>query len=49
MKRFHVHTPLDDLQENIAFPSRLFGAEPTRVTADHSKWMLDDPLIRNVS
>ena len=45
MKRFHVHTHVQDLQASIAFYSRLFGAEPTRVEADYAKWMLDDPRI----
>lgn len=45
MKRFHVHVHVDDLQKNIAFYSRLFGAEPTRTESDYAKWMLDDPAV----
>lgn len=45
MKRFHVHTHVDDLQASIAFYSKLFGAEPTRAEADYAKWMLEDPRI----
>ena len=45
MKRFHVHAHVDDLTASIAFYSRMFGAEPTRVEADYAKWMLDDPRI----
>ena len=45
MKRFHVHAHVDDLSASIAFYSRMFGAEPTRVEADYAKWMLDDPRI----
>lgn len=45
MKRFHVHMHVDDLPGNIAFYSRLFGAEPTRVERDYAKWMLEDPRI----
>ncbi|MEK8052673.1 ArsI/CadI family heavy metal resistance metalloenzyme [Ideonella sp. DXS22W] len=45
MKRFHVHTHVRDLQASIAFYSKLFAAEPTRVEADYAKWMLDDPRI----
>jgi catechol 2,3-dioxygenase-like lactoylglutathione lyase family enzyme len=45
MKRFHVHTHVEDLQANIAFYSKLFGAEPTRVEGDYAKWMLEDPRI----
>jgi catechol-2,3-dioxygenase len=45
MKRFHVHTHVDDLQANIAFYSKLFGSEPSRTEPDYAKWMLDDPRI----
>jgi catechol 2,3-dioxygenase-like lactoylglutathione lyase family enzyme len=45
MKRFHVHAHVADLAKNIAFYSKLFGAEPTRVEADYAKWMLEDPRI----
>ena len=45
MKRFHVHTHVEDLKASIAFYTRLFGAEPSRVENDYAKWMLDDPRI----
>ncbi len=45
MKRFHVHTHVDDLPASIAFYSKLFGASPVRVESDYAKWMLDDPRI----
>ena len=45
MKRFHAHLHVDDLAQNIAFYSRLFNAEPTRVERDYAKWMLDDPRV----
>ena len=45
MKRFHVHTHVQDLAQSIAFYSKMFGAEPTRVESDYAKWMLDDPRI----
>jgi lactoylglutathione lyase len=45
MKRFHVHVHVKDLQASIAFYSKLFAAEPTRVESDYAKWMLDDPRI----
>lgn len=41
--RFHVHTHVDDLQASIAFYSRLFGMQPTRVETDYAKWMLEAP------
>lgn len=45
MKRFHVHAHVEDLQASIAFYSRLFAAEPTRVEGDYAKWMLEDPRV----
>lgn len=45
MKRFHVHLHVDDIDANIRFYAKLFGAQPTRVEADYAKWMLDDPRI----
>lgn len=45
MKRFHVHAHVQDLAASVAFYSRLFGAEPTRLEGDYAKWMLDDPRI----
>jgi catechol-2,3-dioxygenase len=45
MKRFHVHLHVQDLQASIAFYSRLFSAQPTRVEGDYAKWMLEDPRV----
>lgn len=45
MKRFHVHAHVEDLQASIAFYSKMFGAEPTRVEGDYAKWMIEDPRI----
>jgi hypothetical protein len=45
MKRFHVHTHVQDLQASIAFYTRLFAAPPTRVEGDYAKWMLEDPRV----
>ena len=45
MKRFHVHAHVEDLSASVAFYSRMFGAEPTRLEGDYAKWMLDDPRI----
>ena len=36
MKRFHVHAHVQDLQASIAFYSRMFATEPTRVEFDDS-------------
>jgi catechol 2,3-dioxygenase-like lactoylglutathione lyase family enzyme len=45
MKRFHVHAHVENLQTSIAFYSKMFGAEPTRLESDYAKWMLDDPRL----
>lgn len=45
MKRFHVHMTVGDLAQNIAFYSKLFGAEPARVESGYAKWMLDEPRV----
>jgi catechol 2,3-dioxygenase-like lactoylglutathione lyase family enzyme len=45
MKRFHVHVAVDDLQEGIAFYSKLFHAEPTVRKPDYAKWMVEDPRL----
>ncbi|AOZ00900.1 glyoxalase/bleomycin resistance/dioxygenase family protein [Cupriavidus sp. USMAHM13] len=45
MKRFHVHVHVDDLGKSIAFYSKLFAAEPTRIESDYAKWMLEDPRV----
>jgi hypothetical protein len=45
MKRFHVHAHVEDLQASIAFYSKMFDAEPTRVESDYAKWMIEDPRI----
>jgi catechol 2,3-dioxygenase-like lactoylglutathione lyase family enzyme len=45
MKRFHVHAHVEDLQASIAFYSKLFAAEPTRIEGDYAKWMIEDPRI----
>ena len=45
MKRFHIHAHVADLEASIAFYSKMFATEPTRVEGDYAKWMLDDPRI----
>jgi catechol 2,3-dioxygenase-like lactoylglutathione lyase family enzyme len=45
MKRFHVHVHVEDLAKSVAFYSKLFGAEPTRVESDYAKWMIEDPRV----
>ena len=45
MKRFHVHLHVSDLDQSIAFYSKLFAAQPTRTERDYATWMLEDPRI----
>jgi catechol 2,3-dioxygenase-like lactoylglutathione lyase family enzyme len=45
MKRFHVHVHVTDLAPNVAFYSKMFGAQPARLEADYAKWMLDEPAV----
>ncbi|HWY72414.1 MAG TPA: ArsI/CadI family heavy metal resistance metalloenzyme [Burkholderiaceae bacterium] len=45
MKRFHVHAHVEDLRASIAFYTKLFATEPSRVESDYAKWMLEDPRI----
>jgi catechol 2,3-dioxygenase-like lactoylglutathione lyase family enzyme len=45
MKRFHVHVGVTDLEANVRFYSKLFGAAPTVRKADYAKWMVDEPRI----
>jgi len=45
MKRFHVHVHVDDLSQSVAFYSRLFATQPTRLESDYAKWMLEDPRV----
>lgn len=45
MKRFHVHVHVADLAQSVAFYSKLFAAQPSRLESDYAKWMLDDPRI----
>lgn len=45
MKRFHVHVHVDDLAKSVAFYSKLFAAEPTRMEQDYAKWMIEDPRV----
>jgi predicted enzyme related to lactoylglutathione lyase len=45
MKRFHLHLHVKNMNESVAFYSKLFAAEPTKLEHDYAKWMLEDPRI----
>lgn len=45
MKRFHVHVAVPNLDQSIAFYSKMFGVEPTVTKPDYAKWMLEDPRV----
>lgn len=45
MKRMHIHLSVESIDKSVAFYTKLFGAEPTVVKNDYTKWMLDDPRV----
>ncbi|MDD2740577.1 MAG: ArsI/CadI family heavy metal resistance metalloenzyme [Methylomonas lenta] len=45
MKRMHIHLAVENLDQNIAFYSTIFGCPPTVKHEDYAKWMLDDPRV----
>ncbi len=45
MQRMHVGLKVSNIDEAVAFYSKLFGAEPDLVRSDYAKWMLDDPFV----
>lgn len=45
MKRFHVHVAVPDIDQGIAFYSKVFGTEPTVRKTDYAKWLVEDPRI----
>ena len=44
MRRFHVHLAVEDLEQNLQFYSKLFGA-PAVLRDDYAKWMVEDPPV----
>lgn len=45
MQRMHVGLKVSDIDEAVAFYSKLFGAVPALRRDDDAKWMLDDPFV----
>jgi len=45
MKRLHIHISVKELEQNIAFYSQVFNAEPSVVKQDYAKWSLQDPAV----
>ena len=45
MKRFHVHVAVNNLENSVAFYSKLFGQQPAKQRDDYAKWMLDSPRV----
>jgi hypothetical protein len=45
MNRFHVHVHVEDIAASVAFYSKMFAAQPSRIESDYAKWMLDDPRV----
>lgn len=44
MKRMHIHSGVENLDQSINFYSALFGAQPVKAKIDYAKWMLMIPL-----
>ena len=44
-KRVHISLGVKDIDANVSFYSRLFGAPPTILKPDYAKWQLDDPRL----
>jgi len=45
MKRFHVHSCVEDLARSVRFYYSIFGREPIVRMHDCAKRMLDDPRV----
>lgn len=45
MQRFHLCIRVYDLDANIEFYSRLFGASPKIRSAQHAQWLLNAPAV----
>lgn len=45
MARFHLALTVLDLDQSVAFYTRLFGTKPNVKKDDYAKWMIDDPKI----
>jgi catechol 2,3-dioxygenase-like lactoylglutathione lyase family enzyme len=41
----HIHVAVSDLEQSIAFYSKLFDTQPSVVESDYAKWMLEDPRV----
>jgi catechol 2,3-dioxygenase-like lactoylglutathione lyase family enzyme len=44
MRRFHVHLAVENLEQNVNFYSKMFGA-PAVQQPDYAKWMIEDPPL----
>ena len=48
MSRIQLALDVDDLEESIAFYSRLFGTEPAKVRPGYANFAVDDPPLKLV-
>lgn len=44
-KRMHLGLSVADIDESVAFYTKLFGQPPTLQRDNYAKWMLDDPYV----
>lgn len=45
MTRVHINIPVSHLETSIAFYSKLFGAEPSKVKSDYANFRLEKPSL----
>ena len=43
--RLHISLNVADLDASIAFYTRLFGRDPSKVREDYANWRLDEPAL----
>lgn len=45
MSRVHINIPVQDLERSIAFYSKLFNMEPSKLKPDYANFRLDEPAL----
>ena len=45
MKRLHVNLTVSDIEQSVAFYTKLFSSKPSVTKPDYAKWMLEDPRV----
>lgn len=45
MSRVHINIPVSNLAASVAFYSKLFNTEPSKLKADYANFRLEDPAL----